>query len=208
MLTDNLKLKLYPAIIGVMGVCLTALLFSRFEVQVFTEPAPSEPVTARASGSPDRSPPGLSSASPIASPTEASPSVAPAVSPAVPSLPQSKPDASTSQNLRVSNQTAYPVRVALLPQKAGTAKADTAANPKNRILYEQPVHWDFAPGEGSAKGLKLSLPNGTLKLQTGDVLMAFAQDGSRRYWGPYVVGQTTLPTWNSATQEWQLNLQP
>ena len=206
MLTDNLKLKLYPAIIGVMGICLTALLFSRFEVQVLTEPAsseralsertPSELNAVRAAGSAERSPV-ASPSPPLATPTS------PTVSPSTPTSP-GKLDASSTQNLRISNQTEYPVRVALLPQKPGTAKA-IAASP-NR--YQQPVHWDFAPGEGKTKGLKLSLPDGTLQLQTGDVLMAFAQDGSRRYWGPYVVGQTSLPTWNSTTQEWLLNLQP
>jgi hypothetical protein len=45
-------------------------------------------------------------------------------------------------------------------------------------------------------------------LQAGDVLVAFAQDGSRRYWGPYVVGKTTLPTWNTEQKEWSLVLQP
>ncbi len=207
MLTDNLKLKLYPAIIGVMGICLTALLFSRFEVQVLTEPASSERTPSertlsernavRAAGSAERSP--VASPSPAPSATPASPTVSPSTP-----ISQGKLDASSTQNLRVSNQTEYPVRVALLPQKPGTAKA-IAASP-NR--YQQPVHWDFAPGEGKIKGLKLSLPDGTLQLQPGDVLMAFAQDGSRRYWGPYVVGQTPLPTWNSTTQEWLLNLQP
>jgi hypothetical protein len=37
--------------------------------------------------------------------------------------------------------------------------------------------------------------------------VAFAQDGSRRYWGPYVVGETSSPEWNPQTQEWQLVLQ-
>ncbi|MBW4660872.1 MAG: hypothetical protein KME15_19535 [Drouetiella hepatica Uher 2000/2452] len=199
MLTDNLKLKLYPAIIGVMGVCLTALLFSRFEVQVLTEPAPPEQSAAN-SESFERSP--------VASPVSpaAAPSVAP--TPASPSVPDTsqKPEASSAQNLRVSNQTEYPVRVALLSQKPGTVE-EGAVDSENRS-YEQPVHWDFAPGEGKSKGLKLSLPDGTLQLQTGDVLMAFAQDGSRRYWGPYVVGKTALPTWNLTAQEWLLNLQP
>jgi hypothetical protein len=196
MLTDNLKLKLYPAIIGVMGACLMALLFSRFEVQVFT-PAPSEPIVA------STSPAELPGVSPL--PIEALPSAAPIATPSVLNAPQSQ--SSGSQNLRISNQTNYPVRVALLPQQPKTEKAEAPANSKSRT-YEQPVHWDFAPGEGKARGLKLSLPDGTLQLQAGDVLMAFAQDGSRRYWGPYVVGQTAMPTWNSTTQEWQLNLQP
>jgi hypothetical protein len=89
------------------------------------------------------------------------------------------------------------VRVALLAQNA----ADEQPN------YLKPAHWDFAPGEGSRQGLILSLPDGDLKLKKGDILVAFAQDGSRRYWGPYVVGETTLPVRNSKS-EWQLILKP
>jgi hypothetical protein len=109
--------------------------------------------------------------------------------------------------LRVSNQTTYPVRVALLYQPSDAAGGNSAAN-SAKSSYGQPVHWDFAPGEGESKGLLLSLPSGNLRLQAGDVLVAFAQDGSRRYWGPYVVGKTTLPTWNSQQKEWSLVLQP
>lgn len=118
--------------------------------------------------------------------------VLPAASPPAPSVVQS--------GLRVSNQTDYPIRVALLPRQPASAAGKTS--------YSQPVHWDFAPSEGKLRGLSLSLPDGTLKIQAGDVLVAFAQDGSRRYWGPYVVGQTSLPVWTASTQEWQLNLQP
>ncbi len=103
--------------------------------------------------------------------------------------------------LRVSNQTDYPLRLALLarqPAPTGTS------SPK----YGEPVHWDFAPGEGSSQGLVLSLPEGNLKLKKGDILVAFAQDGSRRYWGPYVVGETDTPVLNRKTSEWQLILQP
>jgi hypothetical protein len=114
--------------------------------------------------------------------------------------PSPATDLSTSTSegiLRVSNATGYPVRVALLLKKKTTTDA-----------YELPAHWDFEPGEGGDRGLLLSLPNRTLRLSKGDVLVAFAQDGSRRYWGPYVVGETTLPTWNTTNQEWQLTLQP
>jgi hypothetical protein len=102
-------------------------------------------------------------------------------------------------NLKVSNQTIYPVRVALLFQKAGK----TSDQPS----YNQPVHWDFAPGEGSNSGLLLSLPDGNLQVKPGDVLIAFAEDGSRRYWGPFVVGQTSSPSWNGTQREWTLLLQ-
>jgi len=54
----------------------------------------------------------------------------------------------------------------------------------------------------------LSLPDTDLTLQPGDILIVFAQDGSRRYWGPYIVGETASPTWNSQVEEWQLFVQP
>ncbi len=103
-------------------------------------------------------------------------------------------------SLRMSNQTEQPVRLALLARESpvkGSSKKNNS---------DVPAHWDFAPSEGSNKGLILSLPNGNLKLEKGDILVAFAQDGSRRYWGPYVVGETSLPIWNSQNQEWQLVL--
>lgn len=105
-------------------------------------------------------------------------------------------------SLRMSNQTNQPVRLALLSRqsinkvKASKTAADDAV----------PAHWDFAPQEGSEKGLILALPNGDLKLEQGDILVAFAQDGSRRYWGPYVVGETISPSWNAQSKEWQLVL--
>lgn len=111
------------------------------------------------------------------------------------------PKAKAQGTLRMMNQTSQPVRLALLSRKSlvkNSAKSATS--------NEIPAHWDFAPQEGSEKGLVLSLPDGDLKLAKGDILVAFAQDGSRRYWGPYVVGETSLPKWNSQTQEWQLML--
>jgi hypothetical protein len=104
--------------------------------------------------------------------------------------------------LRMSNQTDQPVRLALLArQSPGKGSASS-------ISSDIPAHWDFAPQEGGGKGMILSLPNGNLKLEKGDILVAFAQDGSRRYWGPYVVGETSLPTWNAQTKEWRLVLSP
>lgn len=105
--------------------------------------------------------------------------------------------------LRMSNQTNQPVRLALLArQSVGKGSGTKQTN------YDVPAHWDFAPEEGSDKGLILSLPENNLKLEKGDILVAFAQDGSRRYWGPYVVGETQLPKWNSQNREWQLVLSP
>lgn len=109
--------------------------------------------------------------------------------------------------LRVSNQTEHPLRVALLSRQANSEPPVETSTPSEGT-YKEPVHWDFAPQEGSMKGLILSLPDTTLQLHEGDILVAFAQDGSRRYWGPYVIGKTSLPTWNEETQEWQLLLIP
>jgi len=111
-----------------------------------------------------------------------------------------------SQNqgtLRMSNQTNQPVRLALL------ARQPQAQNSGNPVANSHvPAHWDFDPQEGSQQGLILSLPNGNLKLETGDVIVAFAQDGSRRYWGPYIVGETSMPEWNNQNREWLLVLSP
>lgn len=102
--------------------------------------------------------------------------------------------------LRISNPTEYPVRVALLPQ---------APSPAGTAPYEPPAHWDFDPTEGYTTGLLVGLPNQTrLQVKSGDVLVAFALDGSRRYWGPYVVGATEIPNWEPKGGEWQLILQP
>ncbi|NJN88784.1 MAG: hypothetical protein HC881_23995 [Leptolyngbyaceae cyanobacterium SL_7_1] len=95
--------------------------------------------------------------------------------------------------MRVSNQTNHAVRVVWRSQSS---------------IAPEPIHWDFAPQEGSAKGLLLSSPKGELVLQPGDVLMAFAEDGSRRYWGPYLIGETIAPVWSADTEEWVLILQP
>ncbi|MFH7027870.1 MAG: hypothetical protein ACHBN1_21355 [Heteroscytonema crispum UTEX LB 1556] len=103
--------------------------------------------------------------------------------------------------LRMSNQTDQPVRLALLARRSQVKSATS-----KQTNYDVPAHWDFAPQEGTQNGLLLSLPNGNLKLEKGDILVAFAQDGSRRYWGPYVVGETPVPAWNPEKKEWQLIL--
>jgi hypothetical protein len=106
--------------------------------------------------------------------------------------------------LRMSNQTNQPVRLALLSRQGEAKSKDKDGIAPNDV----PAHWDFAPQEGNEKGLVLSLPKGSLKLEKGDIVVAFAQDGSRRYWGPYVVGETPLPAWNSNNKEWLLILNP
>jgi hypothetical protein len=127
--------------------------------------------------------------------------------PSAPQFQNTSPTPSTSPNakratpvangLRVSNQTAFPLRLVLLqgPLEPGTSSRGQKA---------KPTHWDFAPNEGSQNGLLLSLPKGELRLRSGDVLMAFALDGSRRYWGPYVVGETVLPRQTKPSKIWQL----
>jgi len=105
-------------------------------------------------------------------------------------------NAKASGHLRVSNRSEHPVRVALLSKRQA------------KESYGKPAHWDFAPGEGGGKGLMLSLPDGNLQVKRGDILVVFAQDGSRRYWGPYVAGETPSPAWNNTAVEWQLILQP
>ncbi|MGL5082105.1 MAG: hypothetical protein ACRC8A_11525 [Microcoleaceae cyanobacterium] len=101
----------------------------------------------------------------------------------------------TPGSVRVGNQTQHPVRVVLKRRSASGSSA-------------QPIHWDFAPQEGSVKGLTLALPDEGLTLVPGDVLVVFAQDGSRRYWGPYIVDETALPEWSKTDQAWQLTVQP
>lgn len=132
--------------------------------------------------------------------------------PVIEVAPDSKPQASVlpspamdtpkavANGLRVRNISPHAIRVVLLSQQSN--QGTQTANP-----YRPPVHWDFAPNEGSKVGLLLSLPEGNLTLSTGDVLVAFALDGSRRYWGPYVVGETRGLT-QSAASEWQLVLTP
>jgi hypothetical protein len=87
----------------------------------------------------------------------------------------------------VGNQTPHPVRIALLQRfRVGEtgSKAQDEFNPELPEAMvnfpvtdlKEPVHWDFEPGEGSYQGLILSLPEGDLALNPGDVLVAFAQD--------------------------------
>ncbi|NEP39141.1 MULTISPECIES: hypothetical protein [Okeania] len=52
------------------------------------------------------------------------------------------------------------------------------------------------------------MPEEKLTLKPGDILVIFAQDGSRLYWRPYVAGETKFPTWNRETLEWLLILKP
>lgn len=176
-----------PALVvaGVLG--LVAIALSIFQVTITFETDKKERST-------------LPVADKVDSPTASAPialSEAPTVSTPSPVV-ESKSIYKTSRGgiqvaaLRMSNQTDQPVRIALLARRAGTSGV--------------PAHWDFAPKEGSEKGLLLSLPEGKLKLEKGDIVVAFAQDGSRRYWGPYVLGETPAPVWNAQVTEWELVL--
>ncbi|MGG6270108.1 hypothetical protein ACQ4M3_33810 [Leptolyngbya sp. AN03gr2] len=119
-----------------------------------------------------------------------------------------KPDQSAialkQGNLRIRNRSDHTLRVALLARQPKEPNAKAGEPPKGFAL---PSHWDFAPQEGSDSGLLVALPNRAIRLKRGDVLVAFAQDGSQRYWGPFVVGETEQPVWNAQTAEWELSLQ-
>jgi len=196
----------YPAVIiaSVLGVLgLVGILLLWFQVSITIEPIGSDTAVL----------PGKSVIDSLAETgvTNRTATTPPASTPSARSVEratvaQSTPQAPTTVPvpgaLRVSNQSEQPLRVALLTKQPGT---NSTADKKK---YSEPIHWDFAPGEGSSQGLILSLPQGNLKLKTGDVIVAFAEDGSRRYWGPYVVGETPAPVLDRKTSEWQLILQP
>lgn len=112
-----------------------------------------------------------------------------------------------SGKLRVSNRSEHPIRLALRvkSEKAqGDKYNDKVPSP---LKYEPPAHWDFYAGEGRDRGFVVALPRRSVYLKKGDVVVAFAQDGSQRYWGPFVVGETDNPVWNDRTSEWQLILE-
>lgn len=183
----NIKSSVYPAAIAaaVIGLAIYALGWLQFSISL-------EPIRPGTVLPEMESPPPRSTAT-----TEQTEAIAPAKTTPATKVDQTPTAVATSPGaLRISNQTDQPVRVALLSRKS------TSSN------HNEPIHWDFAPSEGSSQGLMLSLPNGNLKLAAGDVLVAFAQDGSGRYWGPYVVGESSAPVQHQQTGEWQLILQP
>lgn len=171
--------------------------------------------------SPSDTEPPILSTRPTTAP--ATPTTSPTTSPSPRAVAPSPPSPvqALKNGLRVSNQSDYALRVVLLSQSpamsneaqtngAQTNGAQTNGAQTNSALKRdrKPAHWDFAPSEGSQEGLLLSLPSGKLTLERGDILVAFALDGSRRYWGPYVVGETTVPVQSPATDEWQMILRP
>ena len=130
--------------------------------------------------------------------------------PAEPAAPPKieKPDpaaiAAKQGGFRIRNRSDHPVRIALLSRKPKENSAKSGEPPTG---FATPAHWDFAPQEGSDAGLLVALPNRSIQLRRGDVVVAFAQDGSQRYWGPFVVGETDRPDWNAQAAEWELTLE-
>jgi hypothetical protein len=105
----------------------------------------------------------------------------------------------SSGGLVVQNRSPHPVRLVLLSR---SEKKPLDSQPKDST----PAHWDFAPWEGRLKGVLVVLSERAVRLKPGDVVVAFAQDGSRQYWGPFVVGETSEPKWDQDTSEWRIVL--
>ncbi len=121
--------------------------------------------------------------------------------------PAASEPAYQSGKLRVSNRSEHPIRLAirLRAEKAqGDKYNEKVASP---LKFDSPAHWDFYAGEGGDRGVVVALPSRAVYLKKGDVVVAFAQDGSQRYWGPFIVGETDNPMWNDRTTEWQLILE-
>lgn len=190
----KLKSTIYPLSIAVLLLVLASVGLGWLQLTVWVEPQ-----SPAISSLPVVESPIVPAVQPVKKLSPALPTQSPML-PSPVTSPTQKPDhsaiAAHQGALRVSNPTEHTVRVALLPQTSA------------KQGYGEAAHWDFAPMEGSSKGLMLSLPQGNLKLSKGDILVAFAQDGSRQYWGPYVVGETSAPAWNEKTGEWLLVLQP
>ncbi|MBE9145304.1 hypothetical protein [Planktothrix mougeotii] len=191
-----MKAKLYPAFLITGTILLTLISLRQFLFRYCvqsTERKSSEQVALSLSAPLSTTFPKTSIPAPPAS--ERPPVPSPKLGHNSPKL--SPPAISTNPHqgsFRVSNLTEHPVRVALLTRSS--------------VGNTEPVHWDFAPEEGSKEGLILSLPEKDLILKSGDILIVFAPDGSRYYWGPYIVGETPFPVWKPESKEWQLVIQP
>lgn len=94
--------------------------------------------------------------------------------------------------LRVGNKTPYPVRV-IVTKSDGSLEG---------------AFWDFAPGEGGTEGIRLALGDKPVLMTDGDVITVFAVDGSRRYWGPNILGRTAAPFWDGKRRIWSTVLRP
>ncbi|NCJ05949.1 hypothetical protein GS597_05360 [Synechococcales cyanobacterium C] len=175
------KSAIIPMILAALVGGVAALLLSQLQFRVWLEPSTSDQEQL----------PIINVNPPDSLPGQENPGVP---------TPLPEPTPPVENGLRVSNQTPYPLRVVLLPRQGASGASQTAPP------FQDPVHWDFEPAEGRQQGLLLSLPESELRLIPGDVLVAFSLDGSRRYWGPYVVGET--PTPSQAGGEWRLILTP
>lgn len=119
--------------------------------------------------------------------------VKPEVNPVPTSESKSKPlvakplPPKASGPLSVSNLSIHPVRVVLQSRSAA-----------------EPFNWDFSPGEGQEQGLQLSLSQVPLVIDKGDILFIFAIDGSRTYWGPWIVGESSSLVWQGDRRGWSL----
>jgi hypothetical protein len=107
---------------------------------------------------------------------------------------EDKPAIAGQGSLRVGNLTEHPIR--LVVQSRGNS------DPK----ISEPLNWDFVPGEGGTQGLQLSLPQDRVKVNKGDIIFAFATDGSRMYWGPNIVGDSADVVWQGDRHEWSFIL--
>lgn len=181
----NLKLLFYPAAIVTVVFLSLFVVLQRWQIVISIEPLDLQPTS-------------LIEPEPVPTSTSA---VLPITAKSVTNQPKQTPTSAPPGVLRLSNKTEHPLRIAFLARQQG-------AKSNKQPVYGEPAHWDFEPDEGGSNGLILSLPTGFVKLEKGDILIAFAQDGSRRYWGPYVVGETPQPVWNKQKSEWLLILQP
>ena len=192
-----MKLKIYQMIAGVAIVLITGMFLGRFEITISNGANRPNDLPSAATALPPTPPVSRVVTASADTPNKPKPdSIPTALEPDEESNSSLPANSSAAGSLRVSNRSEHPVRVALLSKRQAQKS------------YSKPAHWDFAPGEGSGKGLMLSLPEGKLQVKQGDILVVFAQDGSRRYWGPYVAGETASPAWNGTAREWQLILQP
>jgi len=192
-----MKLKIYQILIGLSIVLMIGIFLGRFEITISNGANPPSDLPNAATALPPIPPVSPVTTASADTANEPEPDSIAALRESEEELVASIPaNVKAAGILRVSNRSEHPVRVALLSK--GQAEKS----------YGKPAHWDFAPGEGGDKGLMLSLPEGKLKVKRGDIVVVFAQDGSRRYWGPYVAGETASPAWNGTAEEWQLILQP
>ncbi len=186
------KTAFLPLILSAVAGGSIVLILSQLQFSMWIEPERQNAPPVISTNPTETDPTETSSVEtePTDSPkTATSPIVA--ASPVVPAV---------KNGLRVSNRSPYALRVVLLSHQSSSSQSAK----RDR----RPAHWDFDPSEGSQNGLLLSLPSEKLTLKPGDVLVAFALDGSRKYWGPYIVGETAVPTQAKSTLEWQLVLQP